>query len=151
MTTYKPDDYATITPYLIVNNATKAIEFYKTVFGATVAMCMETPDKKIGHAELTIGDSKFMLADACPEMNAKSPEAFGGSPVGLHLYVKDVDAVAELAVKHGAKLVRKVENQFYGDRSGCLEDPFGHSWYIATHVEDVSEEELARRMQAMYK
>ncbi|WP_269447709.1 VOC family protein [Legionella hackeliae] len=135
----------------MVDNGAKAIEFYQQVFGAKVVMCMEMPNKKVGHAELTIGDSKFMLADTCTEMNAQGPKAFGGSPVGIHLYVKDVDAVADIAVKHGAKLVRKVENQFYGDRSGCLEDPFGHSWYIATHVEDVSEAEMEKRMKEMSK
>ncbi|KTC78240.1 VOC family protein [Legionella brunensis] len=148
---YLPEGYSTITPYLIVANGTKAIEFYKNVFGAKEVMRMEGLDKRVGHAELTIGESKFMLADTCPEMNAKGPEAFGGSPVGIHVYVKDVDATAELAVKHGAKLIRKVEDQFYGDRSGSLEDPFGHIWHIATHIEDVSENELKKRMQEMQK
>nr|WP_269570250.1 VOC family protein [Legionella tunisiensis] len=105
-------------------------------------MRMENPDKKIGHAELSINDVKFMLADECPEMNAYAPDKYKGSPIGMYLYVKDVDATAELAIKHGAKLVRQVENQFYGDRSGTLEDPFGHTWYIASHIEDVSEEEI---------
>ncbi|WED44201.1 VOC family protein [Legionella cardiaca] len=146
---YLPEGYATITPYLVVTDGVKAIEFYKNVFGAKEVMRMESPDKRVGHAELTIGESKFMLADECPESNAKSPKAFGGSPVGIHLYVKDVDATAEKAVNHGAKIVRKIENQFYGDRSGSLEDPFGHTWHIATHIEDVSEEEMSKRLQKL--
>ncbi|MDI9818217.1 MULTISPECIES: VOC family protein [unclassified Legionella] len=150
-TSYLPEGYSTIIPYLIVSNGTKAIEFYKEVFNAKEVLLMEGPDKKIGHAELTIGESKFMLADECPDMEAKAPESYGGSPVGIHLYVEDVNAVAEKAVKHGAKLLRKVEDQFYGDRSGTLEDPFGHKWYISTHIEDVSEEETTRRMKEMYK
>lgn len=146
---YLPEGYSTITPYLIITNAAKAIEFYKNVFGAKVIMSMEAPGNRVGHAELLIGDSKFMLADSCPEMDIKAPESFGGSPVGIHLYVKDVDATAEQAVKHGAKIVRKIEDQFYGDRSGSIEDPFGHIWFIATHIEDVSESDMQKRMEAM--
>lgn len=147
---YLPDGYQTLTAYLIVKNAAQAIEFYKKVFDAVEMMRMENPDKKIGHAELSIGNVKFMLADECPEMNAHAPDKYKGSPIGMHLYVKDVDSTAEQAVKHGAKLVRKVENQFYGDRSGTLEDPFGHTWYIATHVEDVSEEEMKKRIADLF-
>ncbi|MFW2571161.1 VOC family protein [Legionella sp. 29fVS95] len=147
---YLPVGYQTLTAYLIVKNAAKAIEFYKKVFNAVEIMLMENPGKKIGHAELSIGDVKFMLADEHPEMNAYAPDKYKGSPVGMHLYVKDVDATAALAVKHGAKLVRKVENQFYGDRSGTVEDPFGHTWYIATHIEDVSEEEMKKRVADLF-
>lgn len=147
---YLPAGYQTLTAYLIVKNAAKAIDFYKEVFDAVEVMLMESPDKKIGHAELSIGDVKFMLADEHPEMNAYAPDKYKGSPVGMHLYVKDVDATAALAVKHGAKLVRKVENQFYGDRSGTVEDPFGHTWYIATHIEDVSEEEMKKRVADLF-
>nr|HAT8713966.1 VOC family protein [Legionella jordanis] len=143
---YMQEGYSTITPYLIVDDAAKAIEFYKTVFGAKEVMRMPAPNNKIGHAELSIGESKFMLSDEFPEMDAKAPAAYGGSPVGIHLYVKDVDAVAALAVQHGAKLLREVSDQFYGDRSGSLEDPFGHKWYIATHIEDLSPEEIQKRM-----
>lgn len=148
---YIPEGYSTMTPYLILKNAAKAIDFYKNVFGAKEIMRMEGPNKKVGHAELMIGESRFMLADECPEMDAKAPEAYGGSPIGIYLYVKDVDKVVEKAVKEGAKLVRQIEDQFYGDRSGSIEDPFGHSWYIATHVEDVSDEDIKKRMEAMYK
>jgi PhnB protein len=148
---YLPEGYSTIVPFLIVNNATKAIEFYKDVFEAKEVMRMEGPNNKVAHAELTIGDSKFMLADECPEMSAKSPIAYGGSAVGMQLYVKDVDAVIEQAVKRGAKLIRAIQNQFYGDRSGMIEDPFGHTWHIATHIEDVSQETLKQRMQKMYQ
>ncbi|KTD18492.1 Predicted enzyme related to lactoylglutathione lyase [Legionella lansingensis] len=144
---YLPEGYATITPYLIVKNAAKAIEFYKAVFGAKELMCMPGPNNSVGHAELTIGESKFMLADECPDMDAKAPSAYGGSPVGIHLYVKDVDAIVNQAIKHGAKLTQNVEDRFYGDRNGTIEDPFGHKWHISTHIEDVSEEEVMKRMQ----
>lgn len=145
-----PKGYNTITPYLIVDNAAKAIEFYKQVFGAQELMRMEGPDGKVYHAELKFGDSKIMLADECPEMQAFSPKKHQGSPIGIHLYVEDVDAIAKQAINAGAKLTREIQDQFYGDRSGSLEDPFGHSWYIATHIEDVSEEETRRRGEQMY-
>jgi len=146
-----PEGYHSITPYLIVKNAKKAIEFYQKAFGATEIMCMEAPGNKIGHAELKIGDSKIMLADEYPEMGALSPQTIGGSPISIHLYVEDVDAVAKKAVEAGGKLVRPVTDMFYGDRSGGLEDPFGHKWYISTHVEDVTMDEINRRAKEMYQ
>jgi PhnB protein len=140
-----PDGYHNMTPYLIVDGAAKAIDFYKTVFGATEKMRMPSPGGKVGHAELTLGDSMIMLADEHPEMGARAPHAYGGSAVSLMLYVPDVDATVATAIAGGAKIVRKVENQFYGDRMGTIEDPFGHRWYVATHVEDVPPEEMAKR------
>ena len=145
-----PDGYGAVTPYLIVNGAARAIEFYKQAFGATETFRMEGPGGRVGHAEIKIGDSHVMLADEHPEMGARGPQAFGGSPISLVLYVEDVDAVVNRAVEAGAKLTRPVANQFYGDRTGGVEDPFGHAWYIATHVEDVSEEEMQRRAAAKY-
>jgi PhnB protein len=144
-----PDGYSSVTPYIIVAGAAKAIEFYNSVFGATERMRLGGPDGKIGHAELEIGDSLIMLADEHPEMGALAPPTVGGTPVGLHVYVADVDAVAAKAVAAGATLKRPVENQFYGDRLGSLIDPFGHLWHISTHVEDVSPDEIARRAAAM--
>jgi PhnB protein len=140
-----PDGYHNMTPYLIVDGAAKAIDFYKKVFGATEKMRMPSPGGKVGHAELTLGDSMIMLADEHPEMGARAPHAYGGSAVSLMLYVPDVDATVATAIAGGAKIVRKVENQFYGDRMGTIEDPFGHRWYVATHVEDVPPEEMAKR------
>ncbi len=144
-----PEGYHTVTPYLIVAGAAEAIEFYKRAFGATELMRLTQPDGKIGHAELQIGDSRVMLADEFPEMGAKGPISFGGTPITLHLYVPNVDETYAQAVAAGATATRPVRDQFYGDRSGGLQDPFGHSWYLATHVEDVSEAELHRRFQAM--
>lgn len=146
-----PDGYASVTPYLIVQGAARAIEFYKNVFGATERMRLPTPDGRVAHAEIEISGSVIMLADECPERGAKSPQTIGGTPVCLHLYVKDADAVFAKAVATGAKQIRPVEKQFYGDRSGMFSDPFGHSWNVATHVEDVSPEELQKRMAAMNK
>jgi PhnB protein len=144
-----PDGYHSITPYLIVNGAAKAIDFYKRAFGASEVMRMEQPGGKIGHAEIQFGDSRVMLADEFPERGAKGPESIGGSPVGLMLYVTDVDAVFKQATAAGAKEVRPVQDQFYGDRSGTLLDPFGHQWTIGTHTEDLSDEEIKQRMAAM--
>jgi len=144
-----PDGYPSLTPYLIVADAAAAIAFYQQVFGATLRMKLDGPDGKIGHAELEIGNSLIMLADEHPEMGALSPKTVGGTPVGLHVYVEDVDAVAATAVAAGAALKRPVENQFYGDRLGSIIDPFGHLWHISTHVEDVSPEEIGRRAAAM--
>ena len=147
-----PDGYHNVTPYLIVDGAAKAIDFYKKVFGATEKMRMPSPGGKVGHAELILGDSVIMLADEHPEMGARAPHAYGGSAVSLMLYVPDVDATVATAIAGGAKVVRQVENQFYGDRMGTIEDPFGHRWYVATHVEDVPPEEMARRVaDAMQK
>jgi len=143
-----PDGYHTATPYLIVNDAAGAIEFYKKAFGATEVMRMAQPNGKIGHAEIKIGDSPIMLADESPEMGARDPKAFGGSPVSILLYVEDVDTTFSRAVAAGAKVQRPVADQFYGDRTGGVEDPFGHVWYIATHTEDVSPEEMSRRAAA---
>ncbi|MCE3045894.1 VOC family protein [Legionella sp. 16cNR16C] len=148
---YKPNDYNHITPYLIAKEARKALEFYKKVLGAEVVMCMDGPDNRIMHSELRIGDSKFMLADECEEAHAKSPASYGGSPVGLYVYVPNVDEVAKLAEKEGATITRPLENQFYGDRTCTFTDPFGHIWSIGTHIEDVSEEETQRRMEKMMK
>ncbi len=140
--------YNVITAYLIVNHAAKAIDFYKKVFGAKEQMRMEHGGK-VTHAELKFGDSKIMLGDACPEMNACSPDAIGGTPVGIHIYVKDVDAVVKSAVAAGAKLEREVVDMFYGDRSGSVVDPFGHRWFVATHVEDVTAAQMKKRLAAM--
>ena len=144
-----PDGYHSVTPYLIVSNGVGALEFYKQAFGATELMRMEQPGGKIGHAEIQLGDSRVMLADEFPEMGAKSPDSIGGSPVGLMLYVPDVDARFKQALAAGAKELRPVKDQFYGDRSGTLVDPFGHQWTIGTHTEDLSDEEIQQRMAAM--
>jgi PhnB protein len=143
-----PDGYPRMTPYLIVDGAAQAIEFYKKVFGATEKMRMPSPGGKVGHAELTLGDSMIMLADEHPEMGARAPRAYGGAAVSLMVYVPNVDDTVKTASAAGAKIVRQVENQFYGDRMGTIEDPFGHRWYVATHVEDVPPEEMAKRAAA---
>jgi len=143
-----PEGYHTVTPYLIVRNAARAIEFYKKAFGATELMRMAEPSGRIGHAEIRIGDSPIMLADEVPEMGFRSPESFGGSPVSILLYVEEVDAVFNQAVAAGAKVQRPVADQFYGDRTGGVTDPFGHVWYVATHMEDVSPEEMRKRAAA---
>jgi PhnB protein len=146
-----PENYHTVTPYLIVQGAAAAIEYYKKAFGAIEKVRMDAPGGKIGHAELTIGDSMIMLADESPGTGHKSPKTIGGTPVSLVLYVEDVDTVFKRAADAGGKTVLPVENQFYGDRMGTLEDPFGHLWSIGTHVEDVSPEEMERRQQEMLK
>lgn len=145
-----PKGYHAITPYLIVNKGMQAIEFYKKAFGAKTTVCMEHPRGKVGHAELKIGDSMVMMGDECPEMNAYSPAHFKGSPISIHLYVKNVDEVVKRAVKAGAKLIKPVENQFYGDRSGTLEDPFGHHWYVSTHVEDLTTAQIKKRAMELF-
>lgn len=142
-----PTGYHTITPYLVVRNAAAAIDFYKAAFGATEAFRMADPSGKVHHAELRIGDSPVMLTDEWPDMGARGPESFGGTPVSLYLYVTDVDALAAQALAAGARQLRPVQDQFYGDRTGTFADPFGHTWHIATHKEDMSEEELRRRAQ----
>jgi PhnB protein len=145
-----PEGYHSITPYLAIDGAADAIAFYKKAFGATEVMRMAGPAGKVGHAEIEIGGSRIMLADEYPDMNFRSPKAYGGSPVGLHLYVADVDAVARQSLAAGARELRPVKDQFYGDRTGSIEDPFGHVWHIATRKEDLSEDELKRRAnQAM--
>jgi PhnB protein len=144
-----PDEYPRVTPYLVVEGAAAAIDFYTKVFGAKERMRMPAPGDKIGHAEIEIGNSMVMLADANPQMGHKSPKALGGSPISLLVYVENADDTVKRAVAAGGKVVRPVENQFYGDRMGGIEDPYGHQWYVATHVEDVSPEEMKRRMEAM--
>jgi PhnB protein len=148
MTKPIPEGYHAITPYLIVKRGAAAIEFYKRVFGAVEHERMEGPGGKIRHAEITIGDSRVMLADEHPEIGALSPETIDGSPVSLHLYVEDVDAVVARAIAAGATLTRAVADQFYGDRVGGVTDPFGHRWFIATHKEDLTRDELHRRAAA---
>ena len=143
-----PEGFHTLTPYLRVRDGAKAIEFYKKAFGAVELFRMPQPDGKIGHAEIKIGDSPVMLADEVPAKGFRSPQALGGSPIALMIYVDDVDRVFNQAVAAGAKVERPVQNQFYGDRSGGVIDPFGHVWYIATHVEDVSPEEMDKRAKA---
>jgi PhnB protein len=143
-----PDGYHNVTPYLIVDDAARALEFYKKAFGATELLRMPKPNGKIGHAEIRIGDSTVMLADESPEVGARSPRSLGGSPVSIFLYVEDVDTTFGKAVDAGAKVQRPLADQFYGDRTGGIEDPFGHAWYIATHVEDVSPEEMKKRAAA---
>jgi PhnB protein len=144
-----PKGYHAVTPYLSVQGAADAIAFYKKAFGAKEVMRMPGPRKTIGHAEVQVGDSRIMLADEFPEMNFRSPRVVGGTPVTIHLYVMDVDKVVKKAVAAGAKLLQPVTDQFYGDRSGSLEDPFGHVWHIATHIEDVPMKELKKRAAAM--
>lgn len=145
-----PDGYHTVTPYLIVKGAASAIDFYKKAFGATELFRFATPDGKVGHAELKIGDSPIMLADEAPEMDARSPHTLGGTAMSILLYVADVDAKFKQAVAAGAKVLKPVQDQFYGDRSGFLEDPFGHRWGLATHKEDLSVEEVSKRAAAMH-
>ncbi len=142
-----PDGYHSVTPYLILHDATAALEFYKKALGAVELMRFPAPGGKIGHAEIKIGDSPVMLADENPEMDARSARTIGGSPISLMVYVKDVDALVAQAVAAGAKLVRPVANQFYGDRTGGIDDPFGFHWYIATHIEDVPPDELKKRAE----
>ena len=141
-----PKGYHAITPYLIINGAAKAIEYYEKVFNAQLIMQMPLPDGGIAHAEIKIGDSHIMLSDMCPEVHFKSPDELGGTPVSLMLYVEDVDAVFANAVALGGKEIRPVHDQFYGDRAGTLQDPFGHVWTIGTHKEDLSDDEISQRM-----
>jgi PhnB protein len=133
-----PEGYRTATPYLIIRGAAEAIEFYKRAFGATEVLRMADPQGRVGHAEIRIGDSVIMLADEHPSFGYRGPRSLGGSSVSILLYMEDVDAVFERAVKAGGRLLRPVTDQFYGDRSGTLEDPFGHVWTVATHVEDAA-------------
>jgi PhnB protein len=142
-----PEGYNTINPYIAVEDATKAIEFYKRAFGATERSKMEGPPGKIAHAELAIGDSVIMLSDPFPQSKVKPPKEIGGTTVSLMVYVEDVDEVVQQAVDAGATITMPVENQFWGDRFGQVEDPFGHNWQIATHVEDVAPDEMAKRAE----
>ena len=147
-----PEGYSTLTPYLNIKGAVEAIEFYKKAFGAKEITRLTMPDGSIAHAEIEIGDSKIMLAEENPQWGNLSPLALGGSPVTLCLYVEDVDAVFAQALKEGATVIAgmEVKDQFYGDRAGSLTDPFGHKWSIMTHIEDVSTEEMQKRMDAMF-
>jgi PhnB protein len=145
-----PDGYHSVTPYLIVKGASRAIDFYKKAFGATEVMRMPGPNGTLAHAEIQLGDSRIMLADE-QQGNYRSPQSIGGSPVSLMIYVPDVDKTFKQAIASGAKESRAVEDQFYGDRSGNLVDPFGHVWTVSTHKEDVSEQEMQRRMATMAK
>src|SRR4051794_34188795 len=140
-----PEGYPRVTPYLYIDGAAEAIDFYEKVLGAKERMRMPGPDGKLGHAELELGNSVIMLADEFPDMGVRSPKSIGGTPLTLHVYVEDADAVFEAALGAGAKELRPMENQFYGDRSGQFEDPFGHHWSVATHVEDIPPDEMEKR------
>ena len=143
-----PEGYRTLTTYLTVENGADAIDYYKDVFGAKERIRMEAPDGKIGHAELEIGDSLLMLSDAFPGATSRPPTELGGTTAGAFMYVEDVDAVVKRAVESGATVTMEIADQFWGDRFGSITDPFGHSWSIATHVEDVPPEEMAERAKA---
>ncbi len=146
-----PDGYHSVTPYLIIDGgrANEALDFYKRAFNAKLEINMPRPDGGVAHAELMLGDSRIMLADASPKMEAYGPSHYGGSPVTLFVYVPNVDATTSQAASAGATITRPVADQFYGDRTAGLKDPFGHAWYLATHVRDVSEEEMRKQMEAM--
>jgi len=143
-----PEGYHSVTPYLIIEGAGEAIAFYAKAFGAKELFRFPTPDGKIGHAEIKIGDSPIMLADAYPAMGYNSPKSLGGSPVSLMIYVENVDTVFNQAVQAGATVKEALTDKFYGDRSGSLIDPFGHVWHVSTHKEDVSMEEMEKRAKA---
>ena len=145
-----PDGYHSVTPYLIIKGAATAIDYYKNVFGATELFRMAGPDGKVGHAEVKIGDSPIMLAEEHPELGHVGPQTLGGTPVGIMIYVDDVDTMFNAAIAAGGQQVKPVEDQFYGDRSGTLKDPFGHMWTVATHVEDVAPEEMEKRAAAAH-
>ncbi|CAL95271.1 VOC family protein [Azoarcus olearius] len=145
-----PEGYRSITPYLSIDCAAAAIDFYRRAFGATEQFRLALPDGSVGHAELRIGDSTIMLADGCEQGVARSPRTLGGSSVGLHLYVEDVDAVYAQAVAAGARAISEPKDQFYGDRSGTLEDPFGHMWFVASHKEDLLPAEIEKRVAALF-
>ena len=143
-----PEGYRTATPYLVIDGAAEAIDYYKKAFGAKERMRMEAPDNRIGHAEIEIGDSKLMLSDPFPQSSTKPPTELGGTSVSIFMYVEDVDAVVQKAVDAGATVTMEVDDQFWGDRFGSITDPFGHSWSIATHVEDLTPEEIEDRGKA---
>lgn len=146
-----PDGYHSVTPYLIVNGAARALEYYQKAFGAKELFRMDAPGGKIGHAEIQIGDSRVMLADENPAWNAKAPESGVTPPVQLMIYVEDVDKTFKNALAAGGRETMPIKNQFYGDRSGTLTDPFGHSWTVATHVEDIAPDEMMRRAEEYAK
>lgn len=144
-----PDDYPRVSPVLLVDGAARAIAFYTEILGATERLRIDAPGGKVGHAELQIGDSLLMVADEEPDMDMRGPRSVGGTPVSLHVYVEDADAVFERAVRAGARELQPMADQFYGDRSGQFEDPFGHRWSVATHVEDVPDDEMRRRVEEL--
>ena len=146
-----PKGYEGATPYLIIKGAANALDFYKKAFGATEIMRIPAPEGKVGHAEIKIGNAIIMLADGFPVMNHRSPQSLGGTPVSIMIYVKDVDTFVSRATAAGAKVLQAVENKFYGDRSGTLEDPFGYHWHFSTHVEDVPPDEMAKRAEKFMK
>jgi PhnB protein len=146
-----PVGYHSVTPYLIVHDASRAIEFYKTAFGAVELFRVDQPDGKVGHAEVRIGDSNIMLADEYPDMGYRAPKSLGGTPVSMVLYVEDCDKTFGKAVAAGATVRKEMEDQFYGDRSGTVDDPFGHTWMISTHKEDLTPEEVSRRAEEWMK
>jgi PhnB protein len=143
-----PDGYRSVSPYLAVDDAAEAIEYYKAVFRAKERVRMDAPDEKVSHAELEIGDSLVMLSDSFPQSETRPPSELGGTSAGIFLYVEDVDAVVKRAVDAGATVTMEVADQFWGDRFGSIKDPYGHVWSIATHVEDVPPEEMAERAKA---
>ena len=145
-----PAGHHTVAPYLAIKNAVSALEFYKKAFGAIETYKLIVPDGRLGHAEIRLGNSLIMLSDEFPEFGGKAPESLGGSPVSIHLYVDDVDAFVKKAVAAGARELKPVADQFYGDRSGQLQDPYGHLWWVATHKEDVAPEEMQKRVQALF-
>lgn len=149
-TPHQPADYPILTPYICIRDASRAIDFYKTAFGATERLVMHGPGGKIMHAEIDIHGAVVMIADECPEWGFFSPQHFGGTPVTLYIYVKDVDAFVAHAGASGATVAMPPKDQFYGDRTAKVVDPFGHVWHFATHTEDVSREELKRRHQQMF-
>jgi PhnB protein len=146
-----PDRYKAATPYLCIKDAAAALEFYKRAFGATETMRLADPSGKVMHAEIVIGEAPVMMADECPEMSFRSPQTIGGTPVTIYIYVEDVDALAARAAEAGAEVMQPVGDKFYGDRSVQLRDPFGHVWGFATHIEDVSEDEINRRARAFFE
>jgi len=146
-----PEGFHSVTPYLSIKGASEALEFYKQAFNATEMFRLSMPSGEIGHADIIIGNSHIMLADQCEESTIPSPQALGGSSVGLHVYVEDVDALFAQAINAGAKEVKPVENQFYGDRTGTLEDPFGHIWFLATHKEDLTPDDINKRAEGLFK
>ena len=147
-TPQKPDNFSRLSAYLVVKGAARAIDFYTRVFGATELYRLTEPSGKVGHAELELGGARFMLADEYPDFGALSPVTIGGSPISMHLYVDDVDALVKRAEEAGATLLRPLKDEFFGDRTAMVSDPFGHKWHLATRVEDVSPEEMQRRWRA---
>jgi PhnB protein len=146
-----PAGYSAITPYLAIQGAAQAIEFYKKVFNAKELMRMPGPQGKLGHVEIRVGDSKVMLSDESPAMNFLAPPSTGGTPVHIHVYVKNVDETVAKAIEQGAKMVRQVQDMFYGDRTGSIEDPFGHFWHVSTHIRDVTVKEMMKAAEQMAK